>query len=453
MKIIDTHYTKRLFILAFPIMLTQLGQVSVNIFDNIIVGKLLGADALASVSLANGVFFSIFILAIGFAMAIPPLVSQAHSQENHDKINQVFRHGVVLNLGVGLILISLLFALMPLLYHLDQPERILPDTEKYLAINTISIFPLMIFTSMRALSEGLSFTIGVTRATIFANIINIVLDYVFIKGLFGIPPMGVEGSAYATLISRILMIAFIFYSLKKNPVTNRYLKAFTLDLKLFTKKQFVELFKIGFPTALQMFFEVTAFAAAGFICGLVSVTDIAAHQVTLSLASLTFNMCIGFSVATTVMIGNRLGEKDYVALRETGVNNIKIVFLFMLMCSLIFIFGRDVLPTVFAKQEDIEVITLASTLMIVAALFQLSDGVQIGVLGVLRGIQDVKIPSVYTFIAYWIITLPLGYILCYKMGYGAIGMWIALGLGLTVSSALLLRRFFILSKRMIDNAK
>lgn len=453
MKFIDINYTKRLFTLALPIMLTQLGQVSVNIFDNIIVGKLIGADALASVSLANGVFFSIFVLAIGFSMAIPPLVSQAHTQKNHQKINKIFRHGFVLNLTIGFILIAFIFGTMPLLYHLNQPEKILPDTEKYLTINTISIIPLMIFQTMRTLSEGLGFTIGVTRATIIANIVNIVLDYIFIKGLFGIPSMGVEGSAYATLISRVLMIIFIYFSLKNHSLTKQYLIAFTLNKKLFSKKQFSELFRIGFPTALQMFFEVTAFAAAGFICGLVSVTDIAAHQVTLSLASLTFNLCIGFSVATTVMIGNRLGEKDYQGLKETGINNIKIVFLFMLMCSIIFIVGRNVLPTIFTKPEDIAVIQMASTLMIAAALFQLSDGIQIAVLGILRGIQDVKIPSVYTFIAYWLITLPLSYMLCYVMDYGAIGVWASLGIGLTISCILLVARFLKLSQKLIHQSK
>lgn len=199
----------------------------------------------------------------------------------------------------------------------------------------------------------------------------------------------------------------------------------------------------------QLFFEVTAFAGAAFICGLISAKDIAAHQIALSMASFTFNLCVGFSVASTVMIGRKLGEKDFVNLEKVGFNNLKIAFIFMLMCGLVFILGKDVLPTFFTKKEDIAVVELASQLMIIAALFQLSDGIQVTALGCLRGIQDVKIPSILTFIAYWVITIPLGYYLTVPMKMGAFGMWIALGIGLTISAVLLVIRFRNLSEKRI----
>ena len=210
--------------------------------------------------------------------------------------------------------------------------------------------------------------------------------------------------------------------------------------------------KLGFPTALQMFFEVTAFAGAAFICGLVSSRDIASHQIALSMASFTFNLCIGFSVASTVMIGRKLGEQNYVGLKEVGINNLKIVLIFMLFCGALFIFGRHILPTFFTKKEDVDVIVLASKLLIIAALFQLSDGIQVVTLGSLRGIQDVKIPSIITFVAYWLISIPLGYFLTVPLKMGAFGMWIALGLGLTVSAILLVNRFLKLSQKKIEIA-
>lgn len=453
MAFLNPDYTKRFFHLALPVMITQAGQVSVNLFDNIIVGKLLGADALASVSLANGIFFSIFVLAIGFSLAIPPLVSEAQAQNDHERINRIFRHGFVLNIAIGILLVLLMFLAMPILYHLNQPEKIIPDTVSYLKITVVSIIPFMIFQTMREFSEGLSYTIGVTRATIIANVVNIVLNYVFIKGLFGFPQMGVDGSAYATFIARILMVALIFFSLRANKITGRYMREFNLKISLLKKDMFAKLVRIGFPTAMQMFFEVTAFAGAAFICGLISAKDIAAHQIALTMASFTFNMCIGFSVATTIMIGNRFGEKNYVGLRENGINNLKITFLFMAVCGLLFIFGRHILPTFFTKKEDVEVIALASKLMIIAALFQLSDGVQVVALGILRGFQDVKTPSLFTFIAYWLITIPLGYILCFTLKLGAFGMWIALGLGLSISAVLLVLRFLKLSNALILKSK
>lgn len=452
MAFLNKEYTKACLTLALPVMITQVGQVSVNLFDNIIVGKLLGAQALASVSLGNAVFFSIFVFALGFSFAIPPLVSEAHSQQKHETINSVFRHGFVINLGVGLALMLLLFLAMPVLYHMDQPAEIIPDTIGFLSIMTVSILPFMVFQTLREVSEGLSFTVGVTKATIIANVINVVLNYVFIKGMFGFPAMGVEGSALASLIARIFMMVFLYYVLLKEKSTRRYIKDFSLKIAGFSKQMFKKMLKIGFPTALQMFFEVTAFAGAAFICGLVSAKDIASHQIALSMASFTFNLCIGFSVASTVLIGRKRGERDFVGLKKVGTNNLKIVFLFMLFCGLIFIVGRDILPTFFTRKEDVEVILLASKLMIIAALFQLSDGIQVVALGCLRGIQDVKIPSFITFVAYWVIAIPLGYFLCVPLKMGAFGVWIGLGLGLTISALLLVRRFLKLAQRNIKAA-
>jgi MATE family multidrug resistance protein len=235
--------------------------------------------------------------------------------------------------------------------------------------------------------------------------------------------------------------------MKKHPTTKRYMDDFSLKAKLFQKDMFRKLIKLGVPTALQMFFEITAFAAAAFICGLISAKDIAAHQIALSMASFTFNLCIGFSIATTIMTGNRFGEKNYKELRSVGINNLKIVFLFMVFCGIIFILGRNVLPTFFTQKADVEVVLLASQLLIIAALFQLSDGLQVLALGALRGMQDVKIPSIITFVAYWMITIPLGYYLCVTLKMGAYGMWISLGIGLTISAMLLIRRFLKLSNK------
>lgn len=438
---LNKKYTLDCLKLALPVMLTQVGQVSVNLFDNIIVGKLLGADALASVSLGNAIFFSVFVFALGFSFAIPPLVSEAKTQENHEEINSVFRHGFVINLGIGILLMILLFALMPLLYHMDQPANIIPDTVDFLSIMIVSIVPFMIFQTYREVSEGLSYTIGVTKATILANVINVILNYVFIKGLFGFSPMGVQGSALATLIARIFMMIFLYFVMLKEEKTKRYIKDFSLKIVLFSKNMFNKMLKLGLPTALQMLFEVTAFAAAAFICGMISAKDIAAHQIALSMASFTFNLCIGFSVASTVMIGGKLGERKFLEIKKIGINNLKLAFLFMLCSGIFFIVARDVLPTFFTKKEDTEVIALASKLLIIAALFQLSDGIQVTALGSMRGLQDVKIPSIITFIAYWVITIPLGYFLCVHQQMGAWGMWIALGIGLTISAVLLVRRF------------
>lgn len=451
MNFLNPQYTKECLKLALPVMLTQVGQVSVNLFDNIIVGKLLGAEALASVSLGNAVFFSVFVLAMGFSFAIPPLVSEAHAQNNHKKINSVFKHGFIINMTIGILLMIILLFALPLLYKMNQPKEIIPNTYDFLMIMAFSMIPFMAFQTLREVSEGLGYTIGVTKATIIANVVNIILNYIFIKGLFSLPAMGVKGSALATLISRIFMLVLLYFVLLKNEKSRRYIKDFSLKFSNLSKTIFKKMLKLGVPTSLQMFFEVTAFAAAAFICGLVSTKDIASHQIALSMASFTFNLCVGFSVASTVMIGRKLGESNFIELKKVGINNLKIAFIFMSVCGLIFIFGRHILPTFFTKKEDIEVISLASKLLIIAALFQLSDGIQVTTLGSLRGMQDVKTPSFITFLAYWVITIPFGYLLCVTFNIGALGMWIALGLGLTISAILLVNRFLKISKSKIIN--
>lgn len=448
---LNLKHTKDCFKLALPVMLTQLGQVSVNLFDNMMVGNILGADALASTALANAVFFSLYIFAIGFSFAIPPLVSESQAQNNHEKINSVFRHGFVVNMTLGAILSLVLFGIAPLLYYAKQPPQIIPNAIIYLNIVTLSIMPVMVFQTLREVSEGLSYTLGVTIATVMANIINVLLNYIFMVGLFGIEPMGIAGAAYATLISRVFSMVFLYLVMRHHHITKRYIKEFRLKISLFQNKMFKSLIQLGLPTALQLFFEVTAFALASFICGLVSATDIAAHQVTISMASFTFNLCAGFGVASTIMIGKKRGEKDFIGAKEIGINNLKIAFLFMTMCCLGFIFGKETLPTFFTKPNETEVAILASQLLVIASLFQLSDGLQVVALGCLRGIQDVKIPSFITFIAYWLVTLPLGYTLCVVMQMGAFGMWIAFGIGLTISAVFLVRRFIKISNEKAKN--
>lgn len=445
---LNIKHSKDCLKLALPVMLTQLGQVSVNLFDNMMVGKLLGANALASTSIANALFFSLYILAVGFSFAIPPLVSEAQAKNDRDKINSVFLHGFVINLILGLILTIILLASSPLLHYAKQPPHIVPDAVAYLNIITLGIVPVMVFQTLREVSEGLSYTIGVTIATVSANVINVILNYIFLKGIW-IEPMGIEGAAYATLISRIFSTIFLYLVMVRHKTTKRYIREFRLKISLFRREMFQTMIKLGFPTALQLFFEITAFTLASFICGLVSTTDIAANQVTMSLATFTFSLCTGFSVASTIMIGKKRGEKDFLGLKEIGVNNLKIAFIFMSICCLTFVLGRDFLPRFFIKPEEIEVALLASKLLVIASLFQLSDGLQVVALGCLRGVQDVKIPSIITFVAYWVITLPMGYFLCVNEKMGAIGMWIAFGVGLLFSSTFLVRRFLKISNRYI----
>ena len=441
------HIGKNL-ILAWPVMLTQAGQIMVNVADNVMVGALggkydtvkdleLGKVALGAVSLGNALFFMIMVTAFGFSFAMSPLIAQADAKNNIRRGADILTHGLLLNMLITILLVVLLLIFTPYMYRLNQPPDVVDNAIPYLEIVGYSMIPLMIFQSFRQVSEGLSLTLVVAIATLIANVLNIFFNYGLIFGNLGMPRLEVEGAAYGTLLSRIIMVFTLLAALWYNTKSRNYLKA--VEFGRFKSVIFKKLFQLGAPTSLQMFFEVGAFASAAFICGMAGKDDLAAHQIALNLASITFMLCTGLAIAATVRVGNQLGHKDYFTMRRAGWSAIYMVIIFMLISGLVFILLRNWLPQLYLDNQ--QVIYLAAQLLIVAALFQLSDGVQVVTLGALRGMQDVNVPTLITLIAYFVIALPLGYYLTIQAGMGALGMWIGLGAGLTFSASLLLWRF------------
>ncbi|MXV38560.1 MATE family efflux transporter [Flavobacteriaceae bacterium Ap0902] len=441
------HFRKNIQ-LAWPVMLTQAGQVLVNVADNVMVGALggehdnisnpeLGKLALGAVSIGNSLFFVIMITGIGFSFAMSPLVAQADARNNLERGSKLLSQGLILNLILGFVLLGILFLAVPFMYDMRQPEAVVDLAIPYLKVVGYSMIPLMIFQSFRQFSEGLSLTRIVAIATIVANLLNVFFNYGFIFGNMGFPRLEVEGAAYGTLISRLLMVLTLVVAMWIHPKSKSYLRL--INLRSIHPYIYKKLILLGTPTAFQMFFEVGAFASAAFICGMAGEDDLAAHQIVMNLASTTFMIVTGLAVAATVRVGNQLGLKDYKNLNTAGWSAIGMSAAFMLMCGVAFILFRNILPELYLENQ--EVLNIAASLMIVAAFFQLSDGIQVTALGALRGMQDVQVPTLITFVAYFAIALPLGYYLTVPRGMGALGMWIGLGLGLTVSAILLLIRF------------
>lgn len=472
-KIININVTfkehiKRNLTLALPVMITQAGQISVNIIDTIMVGGLGGKFdnvkdegiskmALAATSLGNSMFFAVLVFAFGFSFALSPLVAAEDATGNKKNVANYFSHSLILNITLATLLFLLITFAKPLLYVMKQPEDVINMTIPYLTIMTFSMIPLMIFQSFRQLSEGLSLTIPVTIATILGNVINIALNYGWIYGNWGFPRLEVAGAAWGTLASRLFMTLFLIIVLWNFKKTREVLKL--VSFRNIQKSIFLKISNIGIPTALTSFFEMSAFSMAAFVCGYtftdslmdqeLAKVNLAAHQIAINLASTTFMMCTGLGVAATVRIGNQLGLRDYKTLKEAGWSCIYMVITFMFICGLLFVVFRHDLPTIYV--ENPEVIKLAAQLLIIASLFQLSDGVQLVVLGTLRGMMDVKIPSLLTFIAYWLIAIPIGTILAIYFEMRAIGMWIGLGIGLTISALMLLYRYHQQTKKIIKD--
>ncbi|WP_238784796.1 MATE family efflux transporter [Blattabacterium cuenoti] len=404
----------------------------------------LGKQALASVSLANAVFFITIIFGLGISTSISSLIASVDAKQEYKKGAIIFHHGLIINFFLSVFMYGLIHIFFYIFPYLGQPEDILNETISFLKIVSISFIPCMIFEVFRKFSEGLSLVFPGLIITWISASLNIVLNYVFLYGKYGCPKLGTIGVAYATLISRVIMLIGIFILLHKYKKVHNYynkLKYFFLE-----KKYIKKILKIGIPSGLQMLFEVSAFAISSFISGKCGIKVLAAHQIVISLVSSTFLLSTGLSVTATIRIGNQLALKNYLELKRIGKSIFFMGIIFMLICSFLFIFFRSDIPYIYIKNDD-EVIQLAEKMIVIASFFQLSDGLQGIILGALRGLQDVHIPMWISFFSYWIIAIPTAWFLSIKMG--GIGVWIGLGLGLTVSAMLLFIRYNTVIKRLI----
>lgn len=425
-------------------MLGQLGHVLVGLADNIMVGKL-GAAHLAAVSLANGLMFVFLSLGIGFTFAITTLIAETDGEGNTSKGKVFFEHGILLSLILGILILVLMFLAEPLMNYMQQPKHVVELAKPYYRIIAYSMVPLMLFQGCKQFADGLSLTKYAMQATIIANIINVCFNYVLIYGKFGFPAYGVVGSAIGTLVCRFILVAFMIYIFK----TRQEFKPFVTKFSLAKIKTSVlkRIYNLGYPTALQMWFEVSLFVVGVFIAGILGTNTQAANQIALNLGSLTYMIAIGLGVTATVRVGNQKGLKNYKELRRIALS----IFLLMAIIDLVFTLSyiglKDILPTFYV--DNTEVIKTASILLVMGAFFQLSDGLQVVFLGALRGMQDVKVPMLITFFAYWFIGFPICYYLGLHTELKAIGIWIGFLVSLTVSAVLLYFRFNKLTRELI----
>ncbi|MDX5340674.1 MAG: MATE family efflux transporter [Cyclobacteriaceae bacterium] len=438
------NHLKTTLILAYPVMLSQLGQVAVGVADSMMVGRL-GAVPLAASSLANSIFFVIMMFGIGISMGITPLVSVADGKGKTKRISRLFSHGLWINLITSLVLMMVILGLSQGLHYLNQPEEVVILSIPYLFIITASLLPMMVFQTFKQMAEGLSQTKQAMYITVFANLVNVFLNWVLIWGKFGFPAMGLNGAGLATLISRVLMMLMMGgYILSSQRYKKYHLKLRNQTASLL---MFGRILKIGIPTGFQFIFEVSAFGTAAIMMGWIGVNALAGHQIALNLASISYMLATGLATAGMIRVSNQIGKGDFKAMREAGMVVFALVMGFMFFCGVIFFAFRFFLPTLYI--DDPEVISLSASLLIIAGLFQISDGVQVVGLGVLRGMEDVKVPTLVTLMAYWVLGLPLGYVLAFELGFAEKGIWYGLLIGLTITAVMLFYRFNSFSKKTI----
>ncbi len=424
--------------LAYPVSIAQLSHVMMGVVDSLMVGRV-GAEALAASSLVNGLVFLIIVFGLGMTLAITPLVAIALGKENYEKCGIILRQALLVNSVFAIVLLVLVFFASDLIHLLNQPPLVAVKAVSYAKIIAFSIIPFVLFQSYRQFIEGLGHTKPAMYVTLAANLVNVLCNYIFIFGHWGAPAYGLDGAGYSTFISRTFMAVVLMLYVIRNERYQPFDPSFKFrNINFPVIKQLLQL---GIPSGFQHFFEVGAFSFSAVMIGWLGSKPLAAHQIALSMASVSFMIILGISAAATIRVGNAFGKDDIMEVRRSGFTATTFAATVMALFGIVFVLLRNWLPALFI--DEAEVISIAGSLLIVAAFFQISDGAQAVGLGILRGITDVKIPMMMTFVAYWVIGLPVGYLVAFKLKLGVVGVWMGLFAGLSAAAVFLNVRFHL----------
>lgn len=436
----ENHFKETLK-LSIPLVVGQLGHMLMGVVDSMMVGQL-GAAELAAVAIGHGLFMIVLVFGFGLSLGLVPVVSEYFGAGEKEKCGFALRQGFVLYTSVSVVMTLAAYYGAELISFLGQEAEVESYAIRYAETLAWSTYPMVIFSAYKSFTEALNITKPALIITLVANLLNVFVNWLLIFGNWGFPELEIVGAGWATFSSRVfmalLMIAYVLRAkhLKEYDPSFHFRK---LDFQLMKR-----LFKIGTASGMQYVFEGGAFVAASFIIGTIGKNDLAAHQIAINLASLTFMFAMGVSMASAIRVGNASGRKSVEDMKLAGLAAFKLIILIMFVNAVVFILFRNALPYFYI--DDLVVIKIASELLIIAAFFQISDGIQAVGIGVLRGLSDVLVPTRITFIAYWIVSLPLAYFLAFQYQLGVHGVWIGLSIGLSLSALLLYSRFLKLTR-------
>ena len=418
---------KPMLALAAPVVLAELGWVTMGIVDTLMVGRL-GAEAIGAVGLAGMLFFAVAVFAMGVLLGLDPLVAQAFGARRLDECHRWLVHGVWLGLFVAVPTVALIYAMRATLGLWGLPGDVEALVHPYLGILTWSLPPLLLYVAFRRYLQAMHLVRPVMIALLAANVVNAVGNWVLIFGHLGFPAMGVRGSAWATLLARVFMAASLFVVILRHEA--RVVPRLRDTPMGIDPARLRRLFALGIPAAGQMVFEVGVFSAATALAGRVSADALAAHQIALNMAAFTFMVPFGISSAAAVRVGHAVGRGDPAGAIRAGWTAIAIGVGFMAAAAAAFLLVPGTLVRAFTS--DRSVIEIGTALLFVAAAFQLFDGVQGVTTGALRGLGDTRTAMLWNLAGHWIVGLPLGYLLCFRRGYGVVGLWWGLSVGLVI---------------------
>lgn len=429
--------------LAVPIVIAQLGVILMGVTDTMMVGQLLGPVPLGAAGLGNSLAFLVMSIGLGALSVVSTFVAQARGQNNDAAISRTFRAGLYVA-----VLLGVLFAALTILlaYNLDifqlKSVQITQSAKSFMVIMGVSALPLLLFSAGRQFCEGLKLPRVAMFITLGALLMNLAGNWLFIKGFGMIPAFGLNGSALATLVSRVFMCAAMLGYIWANKRTNYYLKIANVKN---LRAEVVRILRIGLPGGFSFFFEIAAFTLAVVMIGWLGEAQLAAHQIAINMASTTYMMATGIAAAGAIRVGYGYGQRDYAAILRTGNVLMLLVVGFMALWCVLFVTSNNWLVSLYIQDKG-SVASIAASLVLMAAVFQLSDGIQVAALGMLRSLNDVNVPTWITLFAYWGVGLPMSYVFAFPLGMDVVGVWVGLSLGLTISAILLTYRFYRLVK-------
>ncbi len=423
--------------LALPIIIGELAQMALHIIDTAMVGAV-SYKHLAAAALVINVMNIPFVIGIGMTISVSQMVSMAHGRRDGQLVSHYLFNGFCLCAVTAVVIAMTMVWGSPILHHLGQDPEVVQLALPFMELMGYSIIPMLLFMTLKQFTDGLEYTRTAMILSLAGMPVNIMINWLLIYGNWGFPRLELVGAGWGTLITRTLLFFALGIVVLRHRIFGRYIAVYTRQWRL-KRRTIGELLHIGVPSSMQIGMEAGAFAVSGIIIGTISAVAQAAHQIALSCASFTFMVSMGLSQAASIRVSNAYGRSDWMKISRIGKSTLVTALGYGLFCALVFVLLRNVLPGFFNKNE--EVLYLAATLLLYAAVFQISDSTQAIGAGLLRGIKDVKVPTIFVGIAYWLIGLPAGYMLAFFFDMGAQGIWLGFIIGLTISALLLSVRF------------
>lgn len=434
---------KKTIKLSLPIIFGELAQMSLHLIDAAMIGAV-GYKQLAAAALVISVINIPFVVGIGVTVSVSQMVSLAHGKADENLISHYFYNGFWLCAAFAVaIALALVFG-SGILFHLGQDAEVAQLAQPLMRLLSVSLVPMILFLALKHFADGLQKTRTAMILSFVAVPLNVFFNWLLIFGNLGFPRLELIGAGWATLLTRVLIFLILGAIVLRHPAFRQYTKIRGEQWKL-RAQTLKELLHIGIPTGLQMGLEVGAFAVSAVLIGTIDAVSLAAHQIAITCAAMTFMVSVGLSQGSSIRTSNALGRGNWREISAIGKSTLIVSLLFGSFCALSFIALRSRLPLAF--NDETAVVALAATLMLSAAFFQISDSLQAIAAGLLRGIKDVKIPTILIAISYWIVGIPSGYLLAFHLNLGAVGMWLGFIIGLTFSALFLTVRFLKMVER------